>query len=195
MANITNNLDKAIADRIAKGPKQSLKDSFDKTNLDTQNPEPEGGPINDPVVVVDGMVAGSGFSQTYSKENPYLQDSITNQNSILYKNGLTPADSESPALKITALDVESPEAGVQQGTEGGPNRIAINRLSTVGQDGTYQLKQYPSTKNNFTPNPSSGTPLQNKEGTDVPNQVVQAYTPQNTYMDYMVEQKKKLDNI
>ena len=195
MANITNNLDRAIADRITKGPKQSLKDSFDKTNLDTQNPEPEGGPINDPVVVVDGMVAGSGFSQTYSKENPYLQDSITNQNSILYENGITPEDSTSPALKITALDVESSEAGVKQGVTGGPNRIAPNKLNTVGQDGTYQLKQYPSTKNNFTPNPTSGTPLKNKEGENVPNQEVQAYTPQNTYMDYMVEQKSKNDNI
>ena len=174
--------------------KKSLIDSFNQTNLDTQNPEPEGGPINDPVVVIDGMAAGSGFSQTYSKENPYLQDSITNQNSILYQN-TNLADSVSPALKITALDVEDPVAGVKQGSEGGPNRIAVNRLSTVGQDGTYQIKQYPSTKNNLTPNPSSGTPLQNKEGKDVPNQVVQAYTPQNTYMDYMVEQKKKLDNI
>ncbi len=187
--NITN--DTKITQKIRK----SLKDSFNQTNLDTQDPMPAGGPINDPVVVINGMAAGSGFSQVYSKENPYLQDSITNQNSILYKNGLTPADSESPALKVTALDVESSEAGVKQGTEGGPNRISVNRLSTVGQDGTYQIKQYPSTKNNLTPNPSSGTPLQNKEGKDVPNQVVQAYTPQNTYMDYMVEQKKKLDNI
>ena len=90
MANITNNLDRAITERITKGPKQSLRDSFDKTNLDTQNPLPEGGPINDPVIVIDGMTAGSGFSQTYSKENPYLQDSRTNQNSILYENGITP---------------------------------------------------------------------------------------------------------
>lgn len=194
MAIGTDNLDRAIEERIRKGPKQSLIDSFNKTNLDTQNPEPEGGPINDPVVVIDGMAAGSGFSQTYSKENPYLQDSITNQNSILYQN-TNLADSVSPALKITALDVESSEAGVRQGGSGGPNRIAPNKLNTVGQDGTYQIKQYPSTKNNLTPNPSSGTPLQNKEGKDVPNQVVQAYTPQNTYMDYMVEQSKKLDNI
>ena len=42
--------------------KKSLIDSFNQTNLDTQNPEPEGGPINDPVVVIDGMAAGSGFS-------------------------------------------------------------------------------------------------------------------------------------
>ena len=51
MAIGTNNLDRAIEERIRKGPKQSLRDSFDKTNLDTQNPEPEGGPINDPVIV------------------------------------------------------------------------------------------------------------------------------------------------
>ena len=193
MANITNNLDRAISERIANQKRQSLEDSFNKTNLDTQNPEPLGGPINDPVVVVDGMVAGSGFSQTYSSQNPYLQDSITTQNSILYNNNTR--DGTSPALKITALDVESSEAGVRQGVTGGPNRIAPNKLNTVGQDGTYQLKQYPSTKNNFTPNPSSGTPLKNKEGENVPNQEVQAYTPKNTYMDYMVEQKSKLDKI
>ena len=194
MAIGTNNLDRAIEERIRKGPKQSLRDSFDKTNLDTQNPEPEGGPINDPVIVVDGMAAGSGFEQVYSSQNPYLQDSRTNQNSILYDNSST-SKVKSPALKVTALDVESSEAGVRQGVTGGPNRISPNKLNTVGQDGTYQLKQYPSTKNNFTPNPTSGTPLKNKEGEDVPNQEVQAYTPQNTYMDYMVEQKSKNDNI
>ena len=73
MAIGTNNLDRAIEERIRKGPKQSLRDSFNKTNLDTQNPEPEGGPINDPVIVVDGMTAGSGFEQVYSAQNPYLQ--------------------------------------------------------------------------------------------------------------------------
>mgnify|MGYP006418753235 CR=1 FL=1 len=178
-------------DNIVKGPRKSLIDSFNQTNLDTQNPEPEGGPINDLVVVVDGMVAGSGFEQTYSKENPYLQDSITSQNSILYKNGATPADSESPALKVTALDVESSEAGVKQGTEGGPNRTnAVNRKGTVGSDGMYTLQN--ASTNPLTPTPG-GEPLKNRENQEIIQQL-NAYTPQSTYMERMVTLRDEAKN-
>ena len=188
MANTANNLDRATTERITKGPKPSLRDSFDKTNLDTQNPEPNGGPINDPAVVVDGIAASPGFTQVYSKENPYLQDSITTQNSILYNNGATPADSESPALKVTALDVESSIAGVRQGAEGGPNRTnAVNRKGTVGSDGTYILQN--ASTNPFTPTPG-GEPLKNKKGKEITQQL-NRYTPQDTYMKVMVDIRDK----
>tara|TARA_R110001592_G_scaffold129132_2_gene341453 strand:+ start:5712 stop:6284 length:573 start_codon:yes stop_codon:yes gene_type:complete len=182
----TPNLDRAQEAR--RGPRKSLIDSFNQTNLDTQNPEPNGGPINDPVVVVDGMSASPGFTQTYSKDNPYLQDSRTTQNSILYENGATPSDSESPALKITALDIESPEAGVRQGSEGGPNRTnAVNRKGTVGSDGTYILQN--ASTNPFTPTPG-GEPLKNKEGKEIIQQL-NRYTPQDTYMKRMVDIRDK----
>ena len=96
----TPNLDRAQDERIVKGPKQSLIDTFNQTNLDTQNEAPEGGPINAPQY---------NFSQTYSINNPYFIAGTQFQESIL-----------SSSLDISALDVENPEAGVPQGAEGGP---------------------------------------------------------------------------
>ena len=148
---------------IEKAPKKQLIDTFNQTNLDTQNNAPEGGPINAPRY---------NFSQKYSIKNPYFVEGTQDQESIL-----------SHSLSITALDLENSEAGVEQGAEGGPNRTnAVNRLGTVGSDGTYTLQN--ASTNPLTPTPG-GEPLKNREGKEIKQQL-NAYTPQSTYMEKMV---------
>ena len=165
----------------------SLRTSFNQTNLDLENKEPQGGPINTDPVEINGVEYG-GFSAKYSPTEPYIQEG--NQKSALVTVEPGGDVSNLGILKVTALDVASDEAGIKQGTTGGPNRTnATNQYNTVGSDGTYQLSQYPTTRNNFTPLPSNGTPLKDREGKDVPNQDLQAYTPDNTYMDAMISYK------
>ena len=168
----------------------SLKDSFNQTSLDLENKEPLGGPINSDSIEINGVEYG-GFSTKYSSTEPYIQEG--NQKSSLVRVEQGGDVTDLGTLKVTALDVASPEAGVKQGAQGGPNRTnATNQFNTVGADGTYQLTKYPTTPNNFTPTPSNGTPLKDRDGKDAPNQELQSYSPTNTYMDYMVEQKSKL---
>ena len=172
---------------------KSLTNSFNQTNLDLENKAPLGGPINTDPVTING-VEYAGFSAKYSPTEPYIQDG--NQKSALVTVEPGGDVSDLGTLKVTALDIASDEAGTKQGATGGPNRTnAINQYNTVGSDGTYQLKRYPSERNNFTPSPSNGTPLKNREGKDVENQTLSAYTPDNTYMDYVIEQKSKLDKL
>jgi len=170
----------------------SLKDSFNQTNLDLENKEPLGGPINTDPVTINGVELG-GFSAKYSPTEPYIQDGNQKSSLVAVEPGGDVTDLGT--LKVTALDVASTEAGVKQGAEGGPNRTnSTNQFNTVGSDGTYQLTSYPDTRNNFTPTPSNGTPLKDRDGKDVPNQELQAYSPDRTYMDYMIEQKSILSD-
>ena len=76
----------------------SLIDSLNKTNLDTEDPSPSGGPINAPQY---------NFKTKYSSKSKYE----------------TPGTQTSPlshSLGITALDAENNAAGVKQGGSGGP---------------------------------------------------------------------------
>ena len=185
MPETTQNLANSGTILPVKGPKKSLIDSFNRTNLDTENSEPSGGPINDPTVVIDGMVQGSGFSQTYSSTNPYYQNSPDNQSSVLYQEGAeTGAGGDS--LKVTALDVESNEAGVRQGGSGGPNRTNSSNIPT-GQYKAVGSSPFP-----LSPTPG-GAPLKTREGQDK-EFTVNAYTPQNTYMQAMVKFRDEAKN-
>tara|TARA_R100001443_G_scaffold117295_2_gene141159 strand:- start:1995 stop:2582 length:588 start_codon:yes stop_codon:yes gene_type:complete len=176
-----------------KRSKEGLRGSFNRTNLDLENKQPLGGPINTNPITVNG-VEYAGFTAKYSPTEPYIQDG--NQKSALVTVEPGGDVSDLGTLKVTALDIASDEAGTKQGGTGGPNRTnATNQYNTVGSDGSYQLTQYPSTRNNFTTTPSNGTPLKNLEGKDVEKQTLQAYSPTNTYMDYIVEQNSKLDKL
>ena len=156
---------------IRKGPKKQLIDTFNQTNLDTQDNRPEGGPINAPRYQ---------FTQIYNQNNPYLIDGTQFQESKL-----------SQSLSITALDVENTEAGVEQGAEGGPNRTnAYNRLGTVGSDGTYTLQNASTSPLSPTP---GGVPLKNREKQDV-TQSLNAYTPGNTYMESIIKYRDEANN-
>ena len=144
----------------------SLIDSFNKTNLDTENSDPSGGPIND---------KPSNFKQVYSKDNPYFIPGIQAQESNL-----------SSSLTITGLDVESSEAGVKQGGSGGPNRTN----STNIPNGQY--KAVGSSPLPLSPTPG-GAALKTREGKDK-DFTLNAYTPENTYMQAMIKFKDEAEN-
>ena len=139
----------------------SLIDSFNKTNLDTQNKEPDGGPINAP---------DYNFETKYSAQNPYFNQGTQFQESKL-----------SSSLTITGLDVESSEAGTVQGGSGGPNRTNSSNIPS----GQYKAI-------GSSPLPLSQTPggqaLKTREGKDK-DFTLNAYTPENTYMQAMVKYK------
>ncbi len=164
-----------------KGIPSSLVDSFNKTNLDTQNPLPVGGPINDPL---------SNFETKYSATNPYLQQGNLTSSLVEVEPGGDVSNLKT--LKITALDVASDEAGVKQGGSGGPNRTnATNQFNTVGSDGTYQ--NYKASTNPLTPLPSKGEVLTTRENKPSTSEL-NAYTPQNTYLENMVKFKEEAKN-
>ena len=139
----------------------SIIDSFNKTNLDTENKEPSGGPINAP---------DYNFETKYSAQNPYFNQGTQFQESKL-----------SSSLTVTGLDVESSEAGTVQGGSGGPNRTNSSNIPS----GQYKAI-------GSSPLPLSQTPggqaLKTREGKDK-DFTLNAYTPENTYMQAMVKYK------
>ena len=144
----------------------SLVNSLNKTNLDPEDKAPAGGPINDP---------SSGFSTKYSSVNPYFIPGVQFQESTL-KNTLT----------ITGLDVESSEAGVAQGTEGGPNRTNSSNIPSG------QYKAVGSSPLPLSPTPG-GKAVTNRKGEEI-NFTLNAYTPQNTYMETMIKYRDEAKN-
>jgi hypothetical protein len=136
-----------------------LRNTFNQTSLDLTSPKPLGGPINDP---------SSGFSQTYTPTNKYLDSTegrIKNTNSQLQN---------SP--KTTGLDIENPQAGTKQGGQGGPNRTNSSNIPS----GQYQNKR---SSNMFGFKFSNANiDIKNKEGKVVTTQL-QQYTPKASYMD------------
>lgn len=151
---------------IVKGTPPSLVDSFNQTNLDTQNPEPDGGPINDP---------SSGFDTKYSAENPYFIPGTQAQESRL-----------SSSFKVTGLDVENSEAGVAQGGSGGPNRTNSTNIPSG------QYKAIGSSPSPLSPTPG-GAPLTTREGEEK-DFTLNAYTPENTYMEAMIKFRDEVKN-
>ena len=139
----------------------SLIDSFNKTNLDTQNNEPSGGPINAP---------DYNFETKYSAQNPYFNQGTQFQESKL-----------SSSLTVTGLDVESSEAGPVQGGSGGPKRTNSTNIPSG------QYKALGSSPLPLTPTPG-GQALKTREGEDK-DFTLNAYTPENTYMQAMVKYK------
>ena len=139
----------------------SLIDSFNKTNLDTQNNEPFGGPINAP---------DYNFETKYSAQNPYFNQGTQFQESKL-----------SSSLTVTGLDVESSEAGPVQGGSGGPNRTNSSNIPSG------QYKAIGSSPLPLSPT-AGGQALKTREGEDK-DFTLNAYTPENTYMQAMVKYK------
>ena len=156
MAKTNPNLENDRGGRIIN---PSLIDSFNKTNLDTTNSSPLGGPINSPQY---------NFAQKYSTTDPYFVPGTQLQETKL-----------SQSLTITALDVESNEAGVPQGATGGPNRTNSTNIPS-GQYKALGSSPFP-----LTPTPG-GAALKTREGKDK-EFTLNAYTPQSTYMEAMVK--------
>jgi len=159
-------------------PKQS---PIDAKYEETRENQPEdgtsidGGSTNDPV---------SGFVQTYNSENPYYTT----------KEGEVRATMNNPlnqSLKVTALDVENPEAGVKQGASGGPNRTAAangTKSSFIGS-GEYKVLRYP-TKAKFI-----DTTEGDEDAGTLETMTLQQYTPDRTYLEVLADPSNEIEEV
>jgi len=134
--------------------------SADKTSYDLTNPNPAGGPINDP---------RSGYSHTYTPDNKYLDNfhEAASPNSAFGIEGDTVIKNN--IFEKTKLDIENPLPA----DLGGPNRTNAVNIP----NGTYTNNR---SGNKYGESP--GGPLKNKDGKIV-NNLVQKYSPSKTYGD------------
>jgi hypothetical protein len=135
----------------------------------------DGGSTNDPA---------SGFTQTYNNENPYYTT----------KEGEVRATMNNPlnqSLKVTALDVENPEAGTKQGGSGGPNRTsaANGEKSSFLDGGDYKVLRYP-TKAKFI-----DTEENSEDGGTLETMTLQQYTPNRTYLDVLADPSLEIEEV
>ena len=134
----------------------------------------DGGSTNDPA---------SGFTQIYNAENPYYTT-----------EGEVRATMNNPlnqSLKVTALDVENPEAGVKQGGSGGPNRTsaANGTKSTFLDGGDYKVLRYP-TKAKFI-----DTTIGDEDAGTLETMTLQQYTPQRTYLEVLADPSNEIEEV
>ncbi len=135
----------------------------------------DGGSTNDPA---------SGFTQTYNNENPYYTT----------KEGEVRATMNNPlnqSLKVTALDVENPEAGTKQGGSGGPNRTsaANGEKSSFLDGGDYKVLRYP-TKAKFI-----DTTENSEDGGTLETMTLQQYTPNRTYLEVLADPSLEIEEV
>tara|TARA_B110000285_G_scaffold78624_1_gene90539 strand:+ start:2583 stop:3173 length:591 start_codon:yes stop_codon:yes gene_type:complete len=134
----------------------------------------DGGSTNDP---------SSNFTQTYSSVNPYYskQEGI-----VRATNGESPL---TDTLKVTALDVENSEAGVEQGGSGGPNRTsaANGTKSTFLDGGNYKNLRYP-TRAKFI-----DTIENNEDAGTLDTITLQQYTPNRTYLEVLADPSLEIE--
>ena len=134
----------------------------------------DGGSTNDP---------SSNFIQTYSSENPYYskQEGI-----VRATNGESPL---TDTLKVTSLDVENSEAGVEQGGSGGPNRTsaANGTKSTFLDGGDYKNLRYP-TRAKFI-----DTIENNEDAGTLDTITLQQYTPNRTYLEVLADPSLEIE--
>ncbi len=135
-----------------------------------------GGPINDP---------RSGFVQKNTPDNPFYTT----------KEGIVRATiKESPlsdTFKITALDLESTEAGVEQGVTGGPNRTsaANGDKSTFLEGGNYKILRYP-TRAKFIDIVEG-----DEDAGTLEVMTLQQYTPGRTYLNVLADPSAEIEGI
>ena len=135
----------------------------------------DGGSTNDPA---------SGFEQIYNAKNPYYTT----------KEGEVRATMNNPlnqSLKVTALDVENPEAGTKQGGSGGPNRTsaANGEKSSFLDGGNYKVLRYP-TKAKFI-----DTSIDAEDGGTLETMTLQQYTPNRTYLDVLADPSNEIEEV
>ena len=135
----------------------------------------DGGSTNDPA---------SGFVQIYNSENPYFTT----------KEGEIRATMNNPlnqSLKVTALDVENPEAGTRQGGTGGPNRTsaANGTKSTFLEGGQYKVLRYP-TKAKFI-----DTNIGDEDAGTLKTMTLQQYTPNRTYLEVLADPDNEIEEV
>jgi hypothetical protein len=159
-------------------PKQSPIDAKYEETRENQSEDGtsiDGGSTNDPA---------SGFVQTYNSENPYYTT----------KEGEVRATMNNPlnqSLKVTALDIENPEAGVKQGASGGPNRTAASNgtKSTFLEGGNYKVLRYP-TKAKFI-----DTTEGDEDAGTLETMILQQYTPDRTYLEVLADPSSEIEAV
>ena len=134
--------------------------SANKTNLDITNPNPSGGPINDPA---------SGYTHTYTPNNTYLdnfQEAASNNSAF----GTIGDEVQNGSIfEQTGLDVENSLP------LGGPNRTNISNIP----GGQYTpLKSSDKFGETLFP----GGPLKTKENKNY-KVLVQQWNSKNTYLN------------
>tara|TARA_R110002051_G_scaffold88737_1_gene156419 strand:- start:106 stop:816 length:711 start_codon:yes stop_codon:yes gene_type:complete len=136
----------------------------------------DGGSTNDPA---------SGFIQIYNGENPYYTD---NEGIVRATDGESPLTN---TLKVTALDVENPEAGVEQGAGGGPNRTsAANGVkSNFLLGGDYKVLRYP-TRAQFI-----DTNVNSEDAGTLETMTLQQYTPNRTYLEVLADPSLEIEAV
>jgi len=135
----------------------------------------DGGSTSDPA---------SGFVQIYNSENPYFTT----------KEGEVRATMNNPlnqSLKVTALDVENPEAGTKQGGTGGPNRTAASNgtKSSFLDGGQYKVLRYP-TKAKFI-----DTNIGDEDAGTLETMTLQQYTPNRTYLEVLADPNNEIEEV
>ena len=135
----------------------------------------DGGSTNDPA---------SGFVQIYNSENPYFTT----------KEGEIRATMNNPlnqSLKVTALDIENPEAGTRQGGTGGPNRTsaANGTKSSFLEGGQYKVLRYP-TKAKFI-----DTNIGDEDAGTLETMTLQQYTPNRTYLEVLADPDNEIEEV
>lgn len=159
-------------------PKPSrIEKSYDEVrdNQPLDGTSIDGGSTNDPA---------SGFEQTYNTENPYY----TNNEGIVRSNMNTPLNQ---SLKVTALDVEKPEAGIKQGGSGGPNRTsaANGTKSSFLDGGQYKNLRYP-TKAKFI-----DSEINSEDAGTLETMTLQQYTPDRTYLEVLADPSSEIESV
>ncbi len=145
----------------------TLTDAFDG-NLDLEN--------NDPAVVGISGGGKKGFQPQYTPKNGqgYVVPGTPTQ-SDLVEIGPGGEVVDLGSLKVTALDIASDEAGVEQGGSGGPRRI-VNQSKKSFNSGQYTVIR------------AGGLGVgsivgMNGQGGGVITQTLHTYTPQNPYFE------------
>ena len=166
-------------------PVQSpLEEEYDtvRENQTIDGTSIDGGSTNDPA---------SGFEQNYNSENPYYK---TQEGIVRAREGRTVQIKTNPlsdTLKVTALDIENSEAGVEQGGFGGPNRTsaANGEKSSFLDGGSYKNLRYP-TRAKFI-----DTEENSEDGGTLNTITLQQYTPNRTYLEVLADPSLEIESV
>ena len=160
-------------------PVQSpLEEEYDEGNMNQglDGTPIDGGSTNDPA---------SGFVQIYTSENPFY---TTKEGTVRATEGESPL---TDTFKVTSLDIENSEAGVEQGGNGGPNRTsaANGEKSSFLDGGSYKNLRYP-TRAKFI-----DLTEDNEDAGTLDTITLQQYTPNRTYLEVLADPSLEIEAV
>ncbi len=147
-----------------------------KKNQPLDGTPKDGGTTNNP---------SSNFTQKYNAENAYY---TTNEGVV--RANISTNDLVS-STKVTALDIENPEAGTKQGGSEGPNRTsaANGEKSSFLDGGNYKVLRYP-TKAKFI-----DTNEGDEDAGTLEVMTLQQYTPNRTYLEVLADPSNEIEEV